>query len=131
MGARAVVVQPSFFSPMIDPPDFLPTQRDEKRVFLEPEKWVELEDVADFTNEAYEELKIKGALSRNDVIERLLIWGLEAFWDERGGRPKTITERKKKVAEYAAWLKRKLAEKEQAALAEKLLAHKSNDGQSR
>lgn len=130
MTARAVVFPRSLFLPMINPPDFLPVQRDEKRVFLEPERWADLEDVASFTNEAYEELKIKGALSRNDIVERLLGWGLEAFWDERGGRPKSVADRKKKVAEYAAWLKKKLAEKEQAALQAKLISVK-NDNQTR
>lgn len=131
MGARAVVVPRSFLPPMIDPPDFLPKQRDEKRLFLEPAMWAELEDLADFTNAAYGELKIKGALSRNDIIEKLVEWGLEAFWDARGGRPKSAAEKKRKTSEYAEWLKEQLAKKEQAELAAKLILHKSNDGQSR
>lgn len=100
---------------MVEPPDIVPVPRDEKRVFLAPEKWLAIDDVAAFHDEAYELLKIKQSVSRNDVVERFVDWALEQFWEAKGGRPKTAAERKKKVAEFAEEMKAKIeARKAQA-----------------
>lgn len=110
MSARVVVPRTSL-PPDIEPPSLLPTPRDEKRVFLKPEQWAELEDTADFHSEAYAEMGIKGAVSRNDLVEGFLTWALDAFWTDKGGRPKNVADRKKKVALFAEQLKAKLATK--------------------
>jgi hypothetical protein len=95
--------------PEIDPPALLPVERDEKRVFLKPAMWRDLEDTAAFHSEAYSEMGIKGTVSRNDLVEGFLDWALESFWKDKNGRPKNAADRKKKVAAFADQLKAKLA----------------------
>jgi hypothetical protein len=114
MGSRLVVPR-SLVPPNVEPPSLLPDLRDEKRVFLLPEMWAELEDTANFHSEAYAELKMRQALSRNELIEGFLEWALKSFWDDKGGRPKNVADRKKKVVAFAEQLKQRLAERKAQA----------------
>ena len=75
-------------------------------VHLAPELWAALTDTAAFATEAFAATGKPEIVSRNDLIEELLIWGLDAYWEDKGGRPTTPKERAEKVAKLAARLKK-------------------------
>ncbi len=102
-------------APSLKPPSLLPkTQKEERRVFLELALWEDLTDTAEFHTETFKEMGADEKVSRNDLIESFLRWALKAFWDDKGGRPKTAAERKKKVAAFAEWLKAERAAQAQS-----------------
>jgi hypothetical protein len=111
MAALRVVVPKSSFAPSVEPkpPSVLPKQRPElkeRRVFLVPEAWDEIDEAAEFHSDAYAEMGIKQVLASNQLTAEFLEWALRLFWQAKGGRPKKgSAEWKKKVAAFALELR--------------------------
>lgn len=90
-------------------PTLLPKRkREERRVFLEPELWRELDHIAEFHTEVFSAMGADEKVSRNDVIAAFLQWAVDAYWQERGGRPTSDRDRTEKVRRHAEQLKREL-----------------------
>lgn len=89
-------------------------------MFLAPTKWDEIDETAEFHSDAYAEMGIKESLPSNELVAGFLDWALDIFWKDKGGKPKKGSpEWKRKVREFAEFLKARQAEK------------KSDDSQSR
>ncbi len=75
-------------------PTLLPQDnRDPRQVFLASEMWEELTEAAKFHTLVFEKMGADEKVSRNDLIDSFLKWALEAYWDDKGGKPKTDAER--------------------------------------
>lgn len=92
-------------SPTVTGPKLLPKKKTiSRQVFLAPELWAELTEVAVFQSEVFEEMKADEKVSRNDVIRDFLRWALDAYWSDKGGRPTSRQDRLSKVERHAAAL---------------------------
>jgi hypothetical protein len=92
-------------------PTLLPKQkREERRVFLPPKQWEELSEVAEFHSAVFEVLGADEKVSRNDIIESFLRWAVDAYWEDKGGKPGSEKERAEKIKRAADGL-RKLGNK--------------------
>lgn len=94
------------------PPTFTPrtgrkSTKTARQVFLEPGMWDRLSAVSDFTSAAWKRVNPKSlAISRNTVIEEFLEYALARYWEDKGGEPKTESERLRKIEPYAETLKK-------------------------
>lgn len=88
-------------------PDLLPKkQRGVRRVFLEPEFWEELTEVAQFHSMVFKEMGSKEKVSRNDVIGAFLRWAVDTYWNDKGGKPTETKDRLEKARRHAEKLKK-------------------------
>jgi hypothetical protein len=116
MVSAAVVLPRATVPPSAEAPSLLPkTPKVERRVFLEKAFWDQLSEAAEFHTDAFraiergkDEKAIEETVSRNDLIERFLIWALDQFWAAKGGEPKDAADREKKVKAFARELKAKI-----------------------
>lgn len=96
--------------PMVEKsPTLLPKEKPDRparQVFLAPEMWRELSEAADFHTLVFKKMGVEETVSRNDLIESFLTWALDAYWDDKGGKPKTEAERSTRVAASAEKLKK-------------------------
>jgi hypothetical protein len=92
--------------PMSGPTLFPAKKREERRVFLEPIRWEELSEVAEFHSLVFKEMGADERVSRNDIIDAFLKWATESYWDDKGGKPVTASDRLEKAKRHA----KKLAE---------------------
>lgn len=58
-----------------------------RQVYLPKEKWERLKAAAKFHSDAFKGLGSTEGVSRNEMIEDLLEWALEAYWEQVGGPP--------------------------------------------
>lgn len=92
--------------PVTKHPTLMPkTKREERRVFLAPEFWAELTEVAEFHTEVFKAMEENETVSRNDIIEAFLRWAVDSYWEDKGGSPTGQGDRAKKVEAYAERLK--------------------------
>jgi hypothetical protein len=102
--------------PSAEAPALLPrTPKVERRVFLEKALWEKLTEAAEFHTDAFKSIErskdekpIEETVSRNDLVERFLVWALDQFWVAKGGEPKDAADREKKVKAFAKELKAKI-----------------------
>ncbi len=89
-------------------PMLMPSPRKVARqVYLDAAWWDELTQAAQFHTDAFEEFGAYQKVSRNDLLEVLIRWALDAYWEDKGGRSQVGTpEYKKRVAEFAEHLKK-------------------------
>jgi hypothetical protein len=87
---------------MSSSPRLLPRKKPvDRKVFLEEDLWKELSDAAEFHTKVFEELGSDEKVSRNDIIDTFLRWALDAYWDDKGGKPKNATDGAAKVKRHA------------------------------
>jgi hypothetical protein len=83
-------------------------KKEERRVFLEPERWKDLSEIAEFHTDTFKEMKVAETASRNDMIEAFLEWAAAAYWEDKGGKPKTEADRAAKVKKFAEKLRKQM-----------------------
>lgn len=74
-------------------------------VFLLPELWSELTYAAAFATRAFVLTGKPEVVSRNDLIEDIIMWGLRSYWKDKGGRPVDDADFEAKAAAHAAEIK--------------------------
>lgn len=112
MTTGLVVTQPKRpVSIDVEGPTLLPNRRVERRVFLEPELWDELSEAADFHTHVFKKMDSKQVVSRNDLIGSFLRWALKEYWDDKGGKPSSDSERDRKAADHAERLTKQESKK--------------------
>lgn len=96
--------------PVPKPPKMLPrTKPVDRKVYLASERWDELMEAASFQTAAFKAAGSTESVSRNDIVDFLLGWALEAFWEGKGGKPAVDTaEWRAKVEAEAARIKKEL-----------------------
>lgn len=76
--------------------------REKKWVFLPEELWEELSRAARFQTVLFGLTGDEETASRNDWIEDSLVWALNSYWEEKGGRPESEEDLVKLAHSYAA-----------------------------
>ncbi len=88
-------------------PTLLPQDnRDPRQVFLSPEMWEELTEAAKFHTLVFEKMGADEKVSRNDLIDSFLKWALDAYWEDKGGKPKSDAEKVARATVAAEKLKK-------------------------
>lgn len=88
-------------------PTLLPKKkRDERRVFLLPEVWAQLDEAQDFHQAVFDALGAAEKVSRNDMIESFVKWAVDAYWEDKGGRPQDKKDFAEKVRRHAEKLQK-------------------------
>lgn len=96
-------------SPVPKPPKMLPrTKPIDRKVYLDAERWAQLMDAARFQTEAFAAAGSTESVSRNDIVDFLLGWALDAFWEGKGGKPLSVEDRAKKVEAEAARIRKEI-----------------------
>jgi hypothetical protein len=72
-----------------------------RQVFLPPQFWEELSEVADFHSDAFAAMGADERVSRNDIIESFLRAEVALYWEDVGGKPTTPADKAKKVQKLA------------------------------
>lgn len=100
-------IRPPKKRPVVSGPKLLPKKRAIARnVYLAPEMWAELDEAADFHGAVFEAMGADEKVSRNDVIDAFLRWALDAYWEDKGGRPGSANELQAKAKRHADALKK-------------------------
>lgn len=93
--------------PIVSGPKLFPKAKTKPRsLYLGADMWDELDEATEFHSRVFEALGSGQKVSRNDVIEAFLRWALDAYWDDKGGRPKSEKERRDKAVRHAEALKK-------------------------
>lgn len=88
--------------PKLSGPKLLPKKATVSRqVFLPEKMWEELKEAARFHGDAFKHLGSTEGVSRNDLIDAFLQWALDAYWDDKGGRPTSKEDWDKKAERHA------------------------------
>lgn len=94
-------------SPKVPGPTLVPRKKTIARsVYLEPSMWQELAEAAEFQSAVFEALGHEEKVSRNDVIDAFLRWALDSYWEDKGGRPTSKTDRTEKARRNAETTKK-------------------------
>lgn len=104
---RGLTTQVPKRRPTVTGPRLLPKKKTiSRQVFLEPEMWEELKDTAKFHSDVFDAMEASETVSRNDLIESFLRWALDAYWEDKGGRPTSEKDRNEKVKRHAEALRK-------------------------
>lgn len=76
-----------------------------KPVFLSEGMWAQLDECTAFQDEVFAAMGEDEKVSRNDIIAAFLDWAVKAYWNDKGGKPGSATDRTEKVDRYAQYLK--------------------------
>lgn len=98
--------------PLSGPPVSSPSVPKKKKplarsVYLEEEDWKDLDACAHFHEVMFKLQGEEQTVSRNDVIVAFLTWARDAFWKDKGGKPKGEREVLEKAKQHAERLARK------------------------
>lgn len=105
--AKTLSSKPRKEPPKLSGPKLFPKKdRVSRQVFLSEEMWRELSEAAEFHSDVFEAMGAKETVSRNDLIDGFLRWALDAYWEDKGGRPTTEDEWGRKVKRHAELLKK-------------------------
>lgn len=88
--------------PIVGPPKLTR----ELKVRLTSQLWDELAEAAQFETEVWALAKFDKVVSRNDLIEKYLLWALKEYWEEKDGKPTSREDRASKAKAAAEALRR-------------------------
>lgn len=106
MGATATAGVRS--APTLTGPKLVPkTKLLPVKTYLEPDLPEQLDDAAAFHTEVFKAMGETEKVSRTDILNAFLKWALDAYWQEKGGRPTSAKDRADKAKKHAEALKKK------------------------